>query len=122
MTDIEIRRLEIFAKHGVFKEEQTLGQKFYLNIYLKSDINYNKAINLEDTVNYGELSHFAKEIFESERYDLIENVSDNLCKRIMDKYKSIKYCRVEVEKPWAPIGLALDTVVVSSERTLKRVF
>lgn len=122
MTDIEIRRLEIFAKHGVFKEEQTLGQRFYLNIYLKSDINYNKAINLEDTVNYGELSHFAKEIFESERYDLIENVSDNLCKKIMDKYKSIKYCRVEVEKPWAPIGLALDTVVVSSERTLKRVF
>lgn len=36
LTDIEIRRLEIFAKHGVFKEEQTLGQKFYLNIYLKA--------------------------------------------------------------------------------------
>ena len=32
MDRISIKGLEIFANHGVFKEENVLGQKFVINI------------------------------------------------------------------------------------------
>ena len=33
MDRISIKGLEIFANHGVFKEENVLGQKFVINIH-----------------------------------------------------------------------------------------
>ncbi len=37
MDKIRIRGLEVFAHHGVYPEENTLGQKFLLNVCLYTD-------------------------------------------------------------------------------------
>ena len=37
MDKIRIENLEIFAKHGVFPEENFLGQKFVLSAVLHTD-------------------------------------------------------------------------------------
>ena len=37
MDKIEIRNLEIFANHGVFPEENVLGQKFVVSATLYTD-------------------------------------------------------------------------------------
>ena len=37
MDKISIRGLEVFATHGVFKEENVLGQKFIVNAELVCD-------------------------------------------------------------------------------------
>ena len=38
MDKIKIRNLEIFAHHGVFPEENVLGQKFIINATLYTDL------------------------------------------------------------------------------------
>ena len=38
MDKIYLKDIEIFANHGVFKEEKNLGQKFILSLELSLDI------------------------------------------------------------------------------------
>ena len=53
MDKISIRGLEVFANHGVFKEENVLGQKFIVNAELVCDTrSAGKEDNLEKSVNY----------------------------------------------------------------------
>ena len=48
MDKISIRGLEVFANHGVFKEENVLGQKFIVNAELVCDTrSAGKEDNLE---------------------------------------------------------------------------
>ena len=37
MDEIRIKNLEVFAKHGVFPEENVLGQKFVVSAVLYTD-------------------------------------------------------------------------------------
>ena len=56
MDKISIRGLEVFANHGVFKEENVLGQKFIVNAELVCDTRIaGKEDNLEKSVNYAEV-------------------------------------------------------------------
>ena len=49
MDKISIRGLEVFANHGVFKEENVLGQKFIVNAELVCDTRIaGKEDNLEN--------------------------------------------------------------------------
>ena len=54
---INIEGLEVFAKHGVFKEEQFLGQKFVVNATLYTDT---RKAGLSDdlmaSIDYGIIS------------------------------------------------------------------
>ena len=36
MDEIRVKNLEVFCHHGVYKEENVLGQKFLVNICFKS--------------------------------------------------------------------------------------
>ena len=53
--EIKITDLEVFANHGVFPEENTLGQKFVFTIKLYTDTRLaGKTDDLEDSINYGD--------------------------------------------------------------------
>ena len=53
MDQIKIKRLEVFAKHGVLTEENVLGQKFLISATLYCDTKKaGKSDQLEDSVNY----------------------------------------------------------------------
>ena len=58
MDKIEIKNLEIFANHGVFPEENILGQKFVISATLYTDT---RKAGLTDeltaSIHYGEVSH-----------------------------------------------------------------
>ena len=57
MDKIKIENLEVFAKHGVFPEENKLGQKFLVSAVLYTDTR--KAGMTDDlaaSIHYGEVS------------------------------------------------------------------
>lgn len=117
MDKIYIKDYEIFAKHGVFKEEKTLGQKFILDI--EADLSLEEAGKTGDltkSVHYGELALFIEKIFTKESYDLIETAAENLAEEILKKYTIIKSINIKVKKPWAPIGRHLDYAAIEIER------
>ncbi len=72
--------------------------------------------DLAKSINYGEVSHFAKEFMENHTYRLLEAVVERLARAILLKWPQIIRADLELKKPWAPIGLPLDTVSVEIER------
>lgn len=117
MDKIYLKDIEIFANHGVFQEEKNLGQKFILSLELSLDIKEcAKTCDLTKSVHYGELCHRVIDIFQEECCDLIETVVDKVATFILDNYKIVKSVKVNLKKPWAPIGRHLDYAAVEVTR------
>jgi dihydroneopterin aldolase/2-amino-4-hydroxy-6-hydroxymethyldihydropteridine diphosphokinase len=112
-----VKNLNIFANHGVFEEEKSLGQLFILSLEL--ELNLKKAghsKNLHDTIHYGELCEKVQNVFTKEKYDLIETAALNTADFIMNEYPIVNGVKVFLKKPWAPIHMHLDTVEIMLER------
>lgn len=117
MDQIKIENLEVFCNHGVFPEETKLGQKFLVScvMYLETRT-AGKTDDLDESVNYGTISHLIKKQMEEKTYKLIEAVVENLAEEILKFDERIRKVDIEVKKPWAPIGLPLETVSVKISR------
>ena len=77
MDKLYLKDVEIFANHGVFKEEKTLGQKFILSLELDLDLREASKYNdLSKSVHYGELCHEIEREFQKESYDSIETAAE----------------------------------------------
>lgn len=117
MDKIYIKNFEIFANHGVFQEEKTLGQKFILDIEASLSLEEaGKTGDLTKSVHYGELAHYVEEVFTAKSYDLIETAAEVTADAILKKYDLIESIKIKVKKPWAPIGRHLDYAAVEIER------
>ncbi len=117
MDTILIKDLEVYAYHGVFPEEQTLGQKFYLSFALSLDLsNAAAADDLNHTVDYGAFSQKACDRFRSTRFRLLETAAEDLCQYLLDSEPCLKSLRLTVKKPDAPIPLPLSYAGISMER------
>ena len=113
MDNIKIKKLDVFAKHGVYKEENVLGQKFVFSAVLYLDTaKAGVSDELEDSVNYGEVCHFIREFAEGRTFKLLESLAEHTAAAVLDRFPLVKRIDLEIEKPWAPIGLPLESVSV----------
>jgi len=123
MDQIRITNLEVFSHHGVFKEENVLGQKFLISVVLYADLSAAaKNDDLTKSVNYGEVCHFIKNEMERNTYKLIETLTERLARKILVNFPMIEKIKLEVKKPWAPILLPIETVSVVMEREWHTVY
>lgn len=117
MDKISIKKLEVFARHGVFPEENVLGQKFVISAVLYTSTHRaGVSDELEHSVHYGEVSHLIKKITEENTWKLLECLAEHLAQAILQEYPPVHRVDLEVEKPWAPVGLPMDTVSVAISR------
>lgn len=117
MDKITIDKLEIFANHGVYPEENVLGQKFIISVVLyTSTRKAGVADELSFSVNYGEVSHFIRKYMTEHTWKLLECAAEHLAQAILLEYPLVKKLDLEIQKPWAPIGLPLNTVSVKITR------
>lgn len=118
MDKICIRRLEVYAYHGVFEEEKNLGQKFYITAELELDTR--KAGITDDltlSVNYGEVCQKLVEWTQNHRRQLIEAAAEDMARYLLRQYPMVQKVTLELEKPGAPVPYAFDTVLVHIERS-----
>ena len=117
MDKIQIKNLEIFGKHGVFPEENVLGQKFVVSATLYTDTREaGKTDDLTKSIHYGEVSHFIRRFVEEHTFKLLETVVERLAEALLLETPGLEKVTLEIRKPWAPIGLPLETVSVEIER------
>lgn len=117
MDKITIRNLEVFANHGVYPEENTLGQKFVISAVLHTSTRKaGMTDTLDFSVNYGEVSHFIQAFVTGHTWKLLESVAEQLAKALLLKFPLVQQVDLEIQKPWAPIGLPLETVSVAIRR------
>lgn len=123
MDRICIKGLEVFGKHGVLPEENALGQKFIISATLFCDTGRaGKTDMLEESVNYAEVSELLKEEAESRVFRLVEALAWQLAKKVLLAFPLVQGVTLEVEKPWAPVHMPLDTVSVRIHREWHRAY
>lgn len=117
LDKIHIKNLEVFGNHGVFPEENKLGQKFLVNAVLyTSTREAGKTDDLTKSIHYGEVSHFITKYMMEHTFQLIESVAEQLAEALLLQFEHLKWIDLEIQKPWAPIGLPLESVSVEISR------
>lgn len=115
--EIHVENLVVFANHGVYPEETRLGQKFLVSLVMYTDTRKaGRTDELEHSTNYGEVSHFVTAYLKEHTWKLIEAAAEHLAAALLLEYPLLRGVTVELKKPWAPVGLPLDTVSVKITR------
>lgn len=113
MDKIKIKNLEIFARHGIFPEENKLGQKFLVSAVLYTDTRKaGRTDDLNTSIDYGEICRFINTFMKDHTFSLIERVAESLAEELLLHISDLEKVKIEVKKPWAPIGLPLESVSV----------
>lgn len=121
--EIHIQNLEVFANHGVFQEETNLGQKFLFSLTMYTDTRKaGKSDCLEESIHYGEVSQFITDYTRKHTRKLIEAATEDLATALLLHYPLLKGVTLELKKPWAPVGLPLETVSVKISRFWHRAY
>mgnify|MGYP003290497374 CR=1 FL=1 len=117
MDKIIINNLEVFANHGVFPEENSLGQKFIISAVLYVDTRgAGLTDDLTQSVHYGEVCNLISKVTRENTFMLIERLAEVIAEEVLLTYDKIDEIDIEVKKPWAPIAQTLDYVAVSINR------
>ena len=117
MDHICIENLEVFANHGVFDEEASLGQKFLVSVKMYFDASVaGRSDDLTKSVNYAEVCANITEWMKTNRCRLIETVAERLAAKLLRDNPIVRETEVTVKKPWAPIGLPLECVSITIRR------
>ncbi len=123
MDQIRIKRLEVFANHGVLEEENKLGQKFLVSVSMGVNARIpGRSDGLADSVNYAKVSELICQEAQGHTFRLIERLAEHLAERILLTFPQIQSIDLEIEKPWAPVRIPLETVSVIIHRRWHQVY
>ena len=90
MDRIRIQELEVFANHGVFPEENALGQKFVLSAVLYTDTRKaGMTDDLSASIHYGEVSQMIRDFVEGHTFKLLESVVERLAVELLTKVPNL---------------------------------
>lgn len=114
---ISIRRIGVFAYHGVYEEEHRLGQRFYISVEARLDLSEaGRADNLAATVSYADIAALVQEIAVSERFQIIEALGEAIAAGILRQFPRVEEVSITVEKPAAAVAAILDGISVTITR------
>lgn len=118
MDRMQLRRMVFYGYHGVFPEENRLGQQFIVDLDLRLDLSRAAASDdVADTVNYAEIHALVKRIVEGEPVKLIEKLADLIATHVLGTYTIIHEVGVSVTKPNPPFDIQFDGVTVTLRRS-----
>jgi dihydroneopterin aldolase len=115
MSLIVIEGMQFYAHHGYHKEEQVLGGKYTVDIYIKADLSEAaESDNLSKTINYEEVYQIAKT--EMEKHSkLIEHVCQRIAKKVKDSFPQLQSLKVRVSKYHPPLKGNVERVFFEME-------
>jgi dihydroneopterin aldolase len=96
--------MEFFARHGCFSEEQTIGNRFLVDVHI--EVNTLRAAatdSLDDTVSY----QAAYKIVEREMLvtsKLLEHVAGRIAESLLRSFGSVAQVTVKLAKINPPLG------------------
>lgn len=109
--------MEFYAYHGVYPEENRLGQRFKVDAELQLSLKKaGETDDLTQSVNYAEVYTICKEIMEKRTFQLVETVAETIAKQILEKFPNVNECTIKVVKPNPPIPGHYNYVAVEITR------
>ena len=118
MDYIHVNEMEFWGYHGVFQEENKLGQRFRVSLSLAVSLKAaGETDSLEETVNYADAYTICREIVEGEPVKLIETLAERIASEVLTKFNGIvKGCKVVLIKPDPPIPGHYQSVSIEITR------
>ncbi|MGN7721842.1 dihydroneopterin aldolase [Chitinophaga sp. 22620] len=114
MLTIALESIKFFSYHGLYKEEQVLGNHFILDVQVSIPEPEHPSM-LAESVNYEELYGIACRVMEVPQ-PLLEQVVHNITAAIRERYPAVTHSRVTLRKQAPPFGGDLAYSVVSLEK------
>jgi dihydroneopterin aldolase len=113
---ITLTGLQFYGYHGVYPEENRLGQNFLVDVELHADLREaGRTDDLKRTVDYGKVYLAVKAIAEGQPFKLIEAVAERIATEVLAGFPVTEVV-VRVHKPKAPIPGPFDGVTVEIRR------
>ena len=112
---IFINNLRLYGYHGVFEEEQKLGQEFLINLEmtLEAEVSSLAQDDIQETVSYADVVELLKQEFKVP-FKTLEALSLHLL-GTLKRYSQLKHARLNLAKTAPPIDASLDAVGVDFE-------
>ncbi|MUV38048.1 Dihydroneopterin aldolase [Lentibacillus sp. JNUCC-1] len=117
MDKIILKQMAFYGYHGLFPQENHLGQRFYVDLEMYTDLKEaGQTDDMNASINYGTAYDVVKEIVEGEAKHLIEAVAETIADALFTEFNTLKRCVVKVSKPEAPIPGQFESVAVELDR------
>ncbi|GIO24222.1 dihydroneopterin aldolase [Oceanobacillus sp. J11TS1] len=117
MDKITLKRMQFYGYHGLLPEENTLGQRFYVDADLYLSLKKaGKSDAMEDSIHYGEAYERIKYVVEEKQFNLIEAVAEAIADELFASFEQLEACTIHVTKPDPPIPGHYDSVAVEIYR------
>jgi dihydroneopterin aldolase len=112
MGTISIEGMEFFAYHGHFKEEQIIGTRFTVDLFMETDTQEAEITDsLAKTVNYQAVYGLVAQEMAVKSH-LLEHVARRILDRIAGEYPQITASRIKISKMNPPVGGKVERVSV----------
>lgn len=117
MDKIMLNNMQFYGFHGLFPEENKLGQRFHVDVTLFADLHEpGISDDMDDSVDYGAIYETVKGVVEQNVYHLLEAVADKIANELLASFSLIDACTIKVKKPDPPIPGHYDSVAVEIHR------
>ena len=110
MSVISIEGMEFFAYHGCFKEEQIIGTKFIVDLYIETDTSEaEKTDDLSKTINYQSAYLIVKNEMK-QKSKLLEHVGNRILSALKKEFNQIEMVTIKISKMNPPLGGKIKNV------------
>ena len=118
MDRIFLREMRFMACHGVLPHEQEVPQSFEVDVELGLSLRAaGESDDLGDTVNYAKVYRTVSSIMNGASKQLIESLAEEIAEDLLWQFSPLRWVRVTVHKPTAPIdGIFSDVGVMILRR------
>ncbi len=101
---VSISSMEFYGYHGCLPKERRAGQPYFVDVDMYLDLEKAGTHDeLAATADYSKVFEIAKSVVEGEPRNLIEAVSFDIARRVMQDFSPDKVT-VRVRKPNPPVG------------------
>ena len=113
MGTISVEGMEFFAYHGCYKEEQIIGTKFIVDLWVDADTGLaEETDHLHDTISYVQLYQVIKKEMEHKSH-LLEHLSGRIMSSLRTGFPSIRHIDLKISKINPPVGGKVGRVCYS---------
>jgi len=116
MGEIHLEDMEFYAFHGHFKEEQIVGNRFLVNLTLKTDMEKaGQSDQLDDALNYQTAYEIVQEEMNKKSH-LLEHIARRILDALYQRFDTLEHAHIKVSKMNPPMGGKMNSVSVTMER------
>ena len=113
-TEIQLQGLEFFARHGLYPEENRLGNRFRVDVHFVLDVPFDPdGFEIGNTIDYAGVYAVVKAEMET-ICPLLESLGQRMIRRITAQFPGLLRVDVAVSKANPSIGGLCEWVRVNS--------